>query len=182
MSDNSNTIPNTLSLLLVTEAIREFSKHFENMNDKNVHIEDRICNLGKKPGFALVSQLIRNSNASEPEKLEEIGLFLGKNVTHALFSLTARSSVNNYKNIVLQFSNGLPSWFNCIAAPGSTMDAEQTFWFRNYAQFLIGVYLGALTHLGIKATARLEHAVPGSLVISFECVSLEGTWEFSAMQ
>jgi hypothetical protein len=49
-----------LSQLLVTEAIREFERWFEGTNDKWTHAEKHICQLGRKPGFAMTSQLLQS--------------------------------------------------------------------------------------------------------------------------
>ena len=50
----------TLSQLLVSEAVRELEKRFDNMPDKSTHVETHIQELGKKPGFAMASQLCRS--------------------------------------------------------------------------------------------------------------------------
>jgi hypothetical protein len=57
-----------LPQLLVTKAIRELQKRFEQVNDKSVHIESHILSFGRKPGFAMTVHICSNM----PETIDGI--------------------------------------------------------------------------------------------------------------
>ncbi|OHS94859.1 hypothetical protein TRFO_10773 [Tritrichomonas foetus] len=172
MSDDKNTLP----LLLVTEAIRELEKRFEGMNDKTNHIETHICNLGKKPGFVMTSQILRNG--SDIEGLEEICKFIATRFSQSVFSVQAKPSLSQSKIFTLTFVERSPSWFQCLIPPNSSATPQQMFWFRAYGHFVMGVFCGALLHFGYKATPSFEKNSP--LTLSFKLEELEGTWEFAS--
>jgi hypothetical protein len=177
-----------LAQLLVTEAIREFEERFEGTNNKIAHIESQIRKLGRKPGFAMVSQLLRTSTESI-DQIDDIARFLSLRLTPALFAVQAKAETTaNPKTIRILFDR-LPPWFYSISpAPitGNTasLSPEQPFWWRAYASFLIGVYTGALLHFGLKVINRdiggPEVRSGIHIVLTFGLEELEGTWEFSA--
>jgi hypothetical protein len=51
----------SISRLLVTEAIREYQKHYKDFKDKDYHIEAKVCALGQKPGFSMAMLMSRAS-------------------------------------------------------------------------------------------------------------------------
>jgi hypothetical protein len=178
--------PHPLPQLLVTEAIREFEKRFEGTNNKTARIENQIRKLGRKPGFAMVSQLLRASTESV-DGLDDIARFLGGRFTQTIFGVQAKAEIiQTPKSLRITFDR-LPSWFLSIAPPSGGAAAglsPEHFWWRSYASFLIGVYTGALLHLGQKVTSRdisAAEARGGSqLILLFVLEELDGTWEFSA--
>lgn len=174
--DKSNPLPQ----LLVTEAIRELAQRFEGMNDKEAHIENHICALGRKPGFAMASQLCRAGQESV-EGPEDIAKFLGTKFTPALFNVPAQCQISG-KTLTITFGDRrLPTWFNCLQNPdGSQPTAEQSFWTRAYAFFMSGVYAGALLHFGQKATPKWNQKPEAPRAFVFTLEELDGTWEFSA--
>lgn len=175
MSDDK--FVNPIPQLLVTEAIHEFEKKFENMTDKNTHVELNICNLGIKTGFAMASQICRR-DTTEIESLDDICKFLAGRFTQSLFNVSAAKSLSTQKVLNITFSDKLPSWFNSIITPGSQQQSpESIFWFRSYAYFLLGLYQGALLHFGYKATPALDKQPP-ILSLLFRLEALEGSWEF----
>ena len=165
--------PFQLPLLLVTEAIRELEQRFANMNDKNSHIETHICNLGKKPGFVLVAQLLRSSN--ECESLDEKFKFIANRFCNDVFQAKASYTSQN-NNLTITF-NEVPPWFRCLN-PSTQHTPQQIFWFRAYGHFVMGVICGALLHFGIKATPKFDNSSP--LTLSFKYEELQGTWEFAS--
>jgi hypothetical protein len=179
--------PHPLAQLLVTEAIREFEKRFEGTNNKTARIESQIRKLGRKPGFAMTSQLLRASTESV-DGLEEIARFLGTKFTPAIFGVQPKTDVNQAQKSLRIMFDRLPSWFLSIAPPPSGGAAPglspEHFWWRSYASFLIGVYTGALVHLGQKVTSREISATEAprgyQLILHFGLEELDGTWEFSA--
>lgn len=171
---------NPLPQLLVTEAIRELSKRFENMNDKNSHIEKHIGALGRKPGFAMASQLCRTGQENV-ESLDEICKFIAGKFSQAIIGMSAKHTLTQQGSKILNLTfEKLPSWFNCLVNPGSQqLSPDQQFWFRCYASFIMGVYSGALLHFGYKTIQR-EPKIGTPLVLSLVIEDLDGTWEFSA--
>lgn len=176
MSDDK--FVNPIPQLLVTEAIHEFEKKFENMTDKAAHIELNICNLGIKPGFAIASQICRKE-PNDYENLEDISKFLSTRFTQSLFNVPAVKTLTPQKVLTISFPDKLPSWFNSIITPGNAQQSSNSiFWFRAYAYFLLGLYSGALLHFGYKATPALSSDKQPSLNLSFKLEPLEGSWEF----
>ena len=157
---NDDKSVNKLPLLLVTEAIREFDKKFENMTDKNTHVELNICALGVKTGFAMASQICRR-DTSDIETLDDICKFLAGRFSQILFNVTATKNLSPQKVLNIIFSDKLPAFFNSIIAPGNQQQPpESIFWFRSYGFFLLGLYQGALLHFGYKATPALDKQPP----------------------
>lgn len=132
----------------------------------------------------MASQLCRSGQDSV-EGLEEIAKFLGGKFSSALFNVSAQCQLTGKpradQKLTVSFAEKhLPSWFNCLqSSDGGQLTPEQTFWFRGYAFFVMGVYSGALLHFGYKATPRLQKIGP-SLCLVFLLEELDGTWEFSA--
>lgn len=176
MIDEKNPLP----LLLVTEAIRELSKRFENLSEKESHIEHHICNLGKKPGFVMASHLILNSQ--DVEGFDEMCKFIATTFSKAMFNIQTKYQINNTgtsKKLTITFSEKIPL-FQCLMPSGNHMNQQQQFWFNSYAQFVMGLYCGALLHFGYKAIPEFKQGELSSLTFSFLLEELEKTWEFSA--
>lgn len=172
--DNFNQ---TLTQLLVSEAVRELEVRFENIPDKNTHVETHIQELGQKPGFAMASQLCRDKG--DIENLDGIIKFISGKFSQAVFGVKTKSS--SLPNPSFSFEPTLPSWFLSIAPKDATSLTPQQFhWFKAYANFIAGVYCGAFTHFGYKANPTITQCSPSKLQISFNLVEFEGTWEFAA--
>ncbi|OHT10035.1 hypothetical protein TRFO_20838 [Tritrichomonas foetus] len=164
-----------LPQLLVSEAIHEFEKKYENMTDKSTHIEINICNMGVKPGFAMASQMCRNGQ--DFETLDDICKFLTTRFSQTLFKVTAKYVLSPQKVLSITFPEKVPSWFNCIVSPNGSMTPQQIFYFRAYAYFFLGLFQGAFLHFGYKATPALDNKPP-LLSLLFRLESLDGSWEF----
>lgn len=181
MSDDKNSYP--IPQLLVTEAIRELEKRFSGMSDRDKHIFHHIINLGKKPGFSMVSQLLRQSNSSTDLDTEEDAIkFIGSKLSVAVFGISAKSSFNSSrKEFEIQYTEKLPNWFNSLVVPGKQTQ-QHDFWIKAYAYFLVGFFTGALLHFGYKATLAnsLDEKIGKSLCFTFKYEKLTGTWEFSS--
>lgn len=172
MNDEKNPLPH----LLVTEAIREFAKRFENLSEKESHIVHHICNLGKKPGFVITSTL----NTQDVEGIEEIGKFMATTFSKAVFNLQAKYHfTSSPKRLSIIFSEA-PSCFQCFIPLGNQINQQQQFWFNTYAHFVMGLYCGALLHFGYKATPEFKQGEYSPLSFSFVLEELDKTWEFSA--
>jgi hypothetical protein len=182
MSGDSKSA-NCLAQLLVTEAIREFGRRFDGTNDKWTHVEKHICQLGRKPGFAMTSQLLRSGQESI-YSLEDIVKFLTSKLSAQAFGVQAtRGEIySNPRAIAIHYTDKLPSWFYSVVAPGAqSLLPEQKTWFRCYAYFMIGVFSGALVHFGFRVICHDPDIRAGTqLLINFGLEELDGTWEFSA--
>jgi hypothetical protein len=168
-----------LPQLIVTEAVRELEKRFVNVNDKSSRIEAQLIALGRKPGFGMVSQIA----ATTPETLEgmdQIGEFLATRFSQALFNVTPTRNWNSSTKVFTLDFQLKPAWFNSLSYGSGQMSADQTYWFRCYAYFIMGVYAGALLHFGYKATANLDQKTGAPLLFTFKLEELDGTWAFSA--
>ena len=169
-----------LTQLLVSEAIREINKKFESFQEKNVHLDEYIQELGEKPGFAITSLFKIKGEKDGPE---DIAKFLGDKFSFHIFNTKPTSCIytsHPTKSIVILFSHNLPSWFNCIIPnDAKEMPTQNFFWFKSYAHFLAGVYIGALTHFGYKATAYLSIPNTSSLQITLALSEFKDSWEFA---
>jgi hypothetical protein len=166
--------------LLVTEAIRELEKHFEGISDRSALIEMHIANMGRKPGFAMVSQICRGGPESF-EKIEDILAFVAGKFCQTLFGLPCKYAWNAAtKTLSLSFTDSLPAWFQCLAPPGAALTPQQTFWFRSYAYFFGGVFCGALLHFGYRTVASLDQKSNTLLAWNIKMDELDGTWEFAS--
>ena len=179
MTDKQQNPTTPLPQLLVSEAIRELQKKYENALDKTTHIEMEICQMGIKPGFAIASQLCRDS--ADINTFDDIVKFLVSRFSPALFNLTPQSKIDKANVLKISYADKLPSWFNCVlSSPGLPMTPGQIFWFRSYAYFILGLYSGALLHFGYKATVALENASLPSLRMLFRFEHLDGAWDYVA--
>jgi hypothetical protein len=182
MADDRARGANPLAQLLVTEAIREFECRFDGMSDKALRVEHHICKLGRKPGFAMASQLLR-SGQENVAALDEIGRFLAQKFSPTIFGVQATKFDTSPSPIgfTINFAEKLPAWFSSIlSAPSQPMTPDQTFWFRCYASFVVGVFAGALLHFGFRVTWQTFELRAGALTISYRCDALDGAWEYSA--
>jgi hypothetical protein len=133
--------------------------------------------LGRKPGFGMASQLLLGTSDFF-DGIEHVTDFIATKYSLALFGVQAtRSVAAGGKGFTITFDNK-PSWFNFIGPATNSLTPEQTFWFRAYAHFMLGIFTGALLHFGLKATGSLDPTPPLSFVFSLK--DLEGTWEFTA--
>lgn len=181
MSDDKNSYP--LPQLLVMEAIRELEKRFSGISDREKHVFQHVLNLGKKPGFSMVSQLLRQSNSSTDFDTEEdVIKFIGSKLSVAVFGIAAKCSHNSVrKEFELQYTEKLPNWFSSLVVPGK-QTPQHDFWIKAYAYFLVGVFTGAFLHFGYKATLAntLDEKIGKYLCFTFKYEKLTGTWEFSS--
>jgi hypothetical protein len=174
--------PNALPLLLVTEAIREFTSHFKSPSgaaDRS-NLEAEISRFGRKPGFAMTSQLLR----SAPEfvdSIRDIADFLDAKFTPALFDVVGKMAIQG-QTITLSFPKQ-PIWFTAVigdrpALPGSMTD-DALAWYRAYAAFFIGVYSGAFIHFGFDVLSWFDCEPNGdNLTFTFKLQELDGSLEF----
>jgi hypothetical protein len=182
MADDRGRGANPLAQLLVTEAIREFERRFNGMNDKSARVEQHIYNLGRKPGFAMTSQLLRSGQESITT-IEEIGRFLAQKFSSTIFGVSATKTDASLasNSLAIHFTDKLPAWFASIQPPPAQPPTpDQTFWFRCYASFVVGVFSGALLHFGYRVTLHAFDPRPGALIISYRFEPLDGTWEYTA--
>ena len=163
--------------LLVSEAIRELNAQYSDFKDRDRHVETRICNLGKKPGFAMA--LVLSKNKPQIEQVEDIGVYIAQNVAPALFGVSGKSNVTQHKVVTISFVPQPPAWFTCLTAKDATPTPEEIMWHRNYAQFFAGVCVGVFSHFGYRAQPNVEQANQNGVVVSLVCESLQGSWEFS---
>jgi hypothetical protein len=164
--------------LLVSEAVREFDKHFSDATDKNSNIYAQLIALGRKPGFGMASQLATN----EPlDSLEQIADFLSVKFSQTLFDVTPNRNLSPDKtSLTLDFQLKPQKWFASLSLEARDRSPEQTFWHACYAHFLLGVYAGALLHFGYKTEAIWDQATGAPLLLKFKLEELDGTWAFTA--
>ena len=170
----------TLMHLLVTEAIRELDKQFEGTSEKSVPIESHLFEFGKKPGFALVGLL---SKGGQDFELEDIPKFIANRVAPVVLGCPAHSNQISNKVITLQFkktsSSQMPQWFTALSGSPSP---QQQLWIKAYSSFYMGVFTGALTHMGYYVTPKFEFT-QATLDFKFTIEELDPkkTWEFVCM-
>jgi len=164
--------------LLVTEAVRDVKKKYENSLERSGPISQYLSDLGKKPGFAITGLICKHG--FDFDSVEDPGKFIATKLCPILFGaqVTASSNCVN-KNIIITVSkiNQTP-WFSIF---NSTMNSEQQFWLDCYASFFQGVFTGAITHMGYKSSPSYEYLPNGQLIFKFPIEELSQTWEFSAM-
>ena len=171
---------NTLTHLLVTEAIRELEKQFEGTSEKSVPIESHLFELGKKPGFALVGLLSRSGQDFE---LEDIPKFLANRVSPVVLGCSAQNSQISNRVISIIYkktsSSQMPHWFTALSGSPSP---QQQMWVKAYASFYMGVFTGALTHMGYHVSPKFE-TTQTTLEFKFTVEELDPkkTWEFVCM-
>lgn len=171
-----NITPNTLSQLLVNEAINELEKHFEKTNDKNLHIETHAYELGIKPGFSIAALLCMEGN--DVTTPNDAGRFITTNLFPKLFGSRGKFEYSN-NTLVLSFKAPLPNPLKCIVGNDNKFTPEQTHWFKSNACFMAGVVSGALSHFGYKVQASIDPINVTELVMRFAIEDLEGAWTFS---
>jgi hypothetical protein len=182
MADDRGLGANPLAQLLVTEAIREFDRQFNGMSNKSSRVEQHICNLGRKPGFVMTSQLLR-SGQENVATLDEIGRFLAQKFSPTIFGVPATKYDTSLasNSLAIHFTDKLPAWFASIQpSPTQPMTPDQTFWFRCYGSFVVGVFSGALLHFGYRVREHVFDPRPGALIISYRFELLDGAWEYTA--
>ncbi|KAH0786336.1 hypothetical protein GPJ56_009722 [Histomonas meleagridis] len=178
MSDSKHGNP--IPQLLVTEAIRQLQNKYDGMTDRDKHVYAQVFNLGKKPGFAMASQLCRSG--LDYETAEDACKFISTKFSLAVFGVQAKLNFNgSEKTFQLQFTDKLPSWFGSLVVPGK-QNQQHDFWIKAYAHFLSGVYSGALLHFGYKSTLdnAFEEKAGKPFCLGFHFEELTGTWEFSS--
>jgi hypothetical protein len=175
------TMALSLAQLLVTETAQELDLLFEKASDKDARIQDALQKMGIKPGWGITSQILLGGN-DFLETLDQITDFLVGKFAVAVFGVsgtrTTFAATNDaWKPVTLSFDNR-PSWFVFMGSLSTPQTAEQAFWFKAYANYMIGMLTGAFLHFGLKAKGALD-AKPG-LSFVFSVKELEGMWEFTA--
>lgn len=167
-------ISNNLSFLFVTEAIKELRNKYDGMNDRDLHIETHIFNLGRKPGFAFAGFLCMDdvviSNDAEAAK------FLANVVAFKLFGIKGRPE-NKEGEISISFKT-IPPQLKVLTSADGLFSSEQLFWYRCFSNFIAGVFAGALAHFGYKVVALVDPPNVAELKITFKIEKLEGAWTF----
>jgi hypothetical protein len=177
MNDPREGAPNPVPQLLVMEAISEFEAHFHDCPEKGNRLDIEVSRLGRKPGFSATSQLLRSSN-DIGDTLKDIAEFLAGRFSTALFDVPAKPTIQ--KDVLkLAFADRLPGWFaSLVVQPGQVLE-EQQLWFRGFAQFVIGLYSGALLHFGYRLIGPgLYDFTAGVLTFSLRVEKLDAVWEF----
>ena len=167
--------------LIISEAIKDLQSRFEGATDNSEQIESHLFELGKKPGFALIGLLSRSGQDFE---LEDIPKFLGNRFSPIILNVPAQNVSLSNHTILLQYkktqSTQMPQWFTALSGPANT---QQQLWLKAYASFYMGVFTGALTHMGYRVTPSFEQPSPTSLDFKFTVDELDPktTWEFVCM-
>ena len=173
-----DVLSNDLSFLLVSEAVRVLEKRYDGMNDKNLHIEANIYNIGTKPGFAIAAQLCLESEKHIGNTANDVGKFISTVLSPKIFGQRPRIDFTN-PTLTIAFSS-LPPCIKCLTSADGTFDEQQTFWFKCYSSFIAGVFAGALSHFGYKVRVQISPPNSTELVIKFDLEPLDGAWTFSS--
>ena len=167
--------------LIISEAIRDLETRFEGSSEKSAPIESHLFELGKKPGFALIGLLCRSGQDFE---LEDIPKFLASRFSPIILNTPPQNFALSNKTIILQYkktqTTQMPSWFTALSGPSNP---QQQMWLKAYAYFFMGVFAGALTHMGYRVTPSFEQPNPTSFDFRFTVEELDPkkTWEFVCM-
>lgn len=165
---------NNLTFLIVTEAIRELKKKYENVPDANLHIESEIFNLGKKPGFSITSCMC-NEDYSISNELEA-----AKFLTHALSTrLFGMKGIPEFRDGVITISfTTLPPVLKILTSSDGQFSPDQLFWYRCYSNFIAGVFTGSLQHFGYKVFGFVEAPDASNFKMTFNIQKLESAWTY----
>ena len=164
-----------LTHLIVSEAIKDLDARFEGTSDKSVPIDSHLFELGRKPGFALVGLISRSGQDFE---LDDIPKFLANRFSPIVLNNPASSFSLSNKTITLQYKKAqLPQWFVALSGPATP---QQQLYLKGYASFYMGVFVGALTHMGYKVTPSFELPNQNQIDFKFAVEELDPkkTWEF----
>lgn len=169
-----------LPQLLLNEAILLFEKQYEGALDKDPKIETAVRLLGRKPGFAMIAQLIRDRD--DFTDVDDIMKFIGSTFSTTLFGAMPFTEYDGKtkKFVKYTFTKQPPSYMSCLCTPKTPTSPKITFWFRCYAYFIIGVYQGAFLHFGYKTLPSMEIREGWILSISFHVIKINDQLEFMA--
>ncbi|EAY14567.1 hypothetical protein TVAG_392940 [Trichomonas vaginalis G3] len=165
---------NNISFLLVTEAIKNLRNEYEGMNDRNLHVESDIFNLGRKPGFAIAAFMCLDNINVQNET--EAARFIAEILSNKILGTKAKAELRD-SNIILTFKT-LPQILMSLTSANGMFSEEQLFWFKCYSNFIAGVFSGALNHFGYRASTTIDHPCNNDLKMIFKLEKLEGAWEF----
>ncbi|EAY13989.1 hypothetical protein TVAG_491280 [Trichomonas vaginalis G3] len=169
---------NNLTFLIVSEAIRDLLKRFDGMNDRDLQIETRIFELGRKPGFAFASFICIDDISVNTET--EAAKFLVIAVAAKILGTKGIIEVKDGQ-ISITFKV-IPQQLRCLTSADGLFSPEQLFWYRCYANFIAGVFSGVLTHFGYKVFASFEPPSITELKFNFQVEKLEGNWTFFSVK
>ena len=171
------SISSVISQLLLSEAIKEFEKYYHKMNNKDLHIESKIFEMGLKPGFSLAAQICMNG--SDIKSFDEAGKFISTKLAQTIFDCRGRYKVEN-NNLIILFKSPFPNIFKCLLSNDDNFSYQQKFWFKCYSSFFSGVFSGALSHFGYKSIASFDPINNNELIFKFELTDYDGSWEFAS--
>jgi hypothetical protein len=177
MNDWREGSPNPVPQLLVIEAIREFEAHFADCPEKASLIATEIGRLGRKPGFAVTAQLLR-SIPDPGDTLKDITDFLAGRFSVALFDIQAVPGMGN-NTIKIKYGDRLPAWFTPLTTPQGEVLEQAGRWFNGFADFMVGLFSGALLHFGYRLIGPASYEfTTGALTFTFRAAKLDAVWEF----
>lgn len=173
---------NSLTHLIISEAVKYLENKYdlEGIPEKNGPIEAHMCELGKKPGFALIGLICKNGQ--DFESIDDAGKFLATRFSNIILNSPGSYSITSspQKSIIITYPKvDRIALFGCLSGQSTH---QSSFWFKNYAAFFQGVFTGALTHMGYSVTSSFEQPNAQSLQYKFVVEELDqsSTWEFDA--
>lgn len=169
---------NNLSFLIVQEAIKNLTNEYDGMNDRNMHVESDIFNLGRKPGFSIAAFLCVDDINVQTET--DAARFIAITLSHKLFGVKARAEIKD--SVITLIFKTLPQILSSLTSADGVYTPEQMFWFRCYSNFIAGVFSGALNHFGYKVSTSIDPPCNQDLKMIFTLEKLEGAWEFLSGQ
>ena len=160
---------------IICSAVREYEIKYSGALEATRHCELQMQKLGNKPGFSMIDLLIPTK--TNIGSLTEIKDFLATKFCQNLFEVQCEVVPGKAQEVFSFKFQGesLPDFLKRLG-PFDKISEKQRFWQRAYCFFILGVFEGALLHLGYKAVASLTNDNPGVFILNFIVEKNSGNW------
>ena len=160
---------------IIISAANELESHYANVPQGYRHSELRMQKIGFKPGFTMAFALVpRKFNTTS---MDEISTFLKGTFSQTLFSVNCEAKADKGTlNLTFKDSN-LPSFIRRLGPFNTNFSPKQSYWFRIYTYFMLGVFEGAIVHFGYKVVATItSNEQKGEFTLVYRTEKNNGDW------